>query len=245
MNRKSKFRLSFMAICTLLLAFSLTSCISFDVGNSGYERPTKGNTYRQMYEEDPVVMLIMPPINNSANVDAKDFFYSTLSVPIADAGYYVLPPYLTLETLQRESAYDAELFLDKDLSKFREIFGADVAVFTVIKSWNKSMLDYTVTVKIDYIFRSTKTNETLYKKSGNVIVDSSLEVTDRDSFLGFLINVVASSISTAVTDFVDMAVKCNNKALADIPRGKYSGRYGQDKNDSPGSSTVTINIPEK
>ena len=243
MNRKSSFHPLFLALSVLMLASCLSSCLSFDFGGT-YERPTKGSTYAQLYSEDPVVMLIMPPINNSSNVDAKDFFYSTLNVPIADAGYYVLPPYLTLETLQRESAYDAELFLDKDLSKFREIFGADVAVFTIIKSWNKSMLDYSVTVQIDYVFRSTKTNETLYKKSGTVQADSSLQLTDDDSFLGFLVNVVASSISTAVTDFVDMAVKCNNKTLADIPRGKYSARYGQDKNDSPGSSNVTITIPD-
>ncbi|MCR5762846.1 MAG: DUF799 domain-containing protein [Treponema sp.] len=243
MASKSKVLKSLPIAAVLVLAINLTSCISFDFGSS-YERPTKGNTYSQLYSEDPVVMLIMPPINNSANVDAKDFFYSTLNVPIADAGYYVLPPYLTLETLQRESAYDAELFLEKDLSKFKEIFGADIAVFTIIKSWNKSMLDYTVKVQIDYIFRSTKTNETLYKKSGTVNVDSSMEVAEGDSFLAVLANILASSISTAVTDYVDMAVKCNNKALADIPRGKYSSRYRQDMNDSPGSSSVTINIPE-
>lgn len=245
MKTRSRFRLLLRVISASLFALCLSSCVSFDLGEGTPEGPTKGNTYAQLYSEDPVVMLIMPPINNSANVDAKDFFYSTMNVPLADAGYYVLPPYLTLETLQRESAYDAELFLDKDLSKFREIFGADVAVFTIINSWNKNMLDYTVTVKIDYVFRSTKTNETLYKKSGNVIVDSSFEVVDGDDFLSFLVNVIASSISTAVKDFVDMAVKCNDKALADIPRGRYSSRYGQDKNDRPGSSSVTINIPEK
>ncbi len=241
MNRKTRRHVLFISAAIFILVSTLSSCLSFSFGDSSYERPTKGNTYTQLYNETPLVMLIMPPINNSANVDAKDYFYSTLNVPIADAGYYVLPPYLTLETLQRESAYDAELFLDKDLSKFREIFGADVAVFTIIHSWNKSILDYTVTVKIDYVFRSTKTNETLYKKSGTITLDASVKATDDDSWLGFIIEVVAGAINTAITDFVSMAVECNEAALANLPRGKYSSRYGQDKNDSPGSDTITIN----
>lgn len=224
----------------LFLSLALTSCISFDFGS--YERPTKGTTYAQLYQEDPVVILIMPPINNSTNVDAKDYFYSTLNVPIADSGYYVLPPYLTLETLQRESAYDSELFIDKDLSKFREVFGADVAVFTTIKSWSKNVLDYTVTVQIEYLFRSTKTNETLYKKTGTAVMDASMNVSDGNDWFSVLADVIASSISLAVTDYVNMAIKCNTKTLADMPRGKYSSRHRQDMNDSPTSGNITVNL---
>ena len=86
---------------------------------------TKIQAFPKMYEEDPLIMLIMPPINNSTAVDAKDYFYTTMTVPIAEAGYYVLPPAMTMATLQRESAYDSERFIDGDLSKFGQIFGAD------------------------------------------------------------------------------------------------------------------------
>ena len=52
----------------------------------------KSDVYATIYSEKPEVFLIMPPINNSNYVEAKDCFYSTMNVPLAEAGYYVLPP---------------------------------------------------------------------------------------------------------------------------------------------------------
>ena len=38
--------------------------------------------------------------------------------------------------LKQESAYDSELFVNAPLSKFKEVFGADVALFTTIHKWD-------------------------------------------------------------------------------------------------------------
>ena len=92
----------------------------------------KSVAYAGVYSEKPLSVLIMPPINRSTNVEAKEFFHSTLNVPIANAGYYVIPPFLSMEILKKESAYDAELFLNNSVAKFGEVFGADVAMFTII-----------------------------------------------------------------------------------------------------------------
>lgn len=119
----------FIIILTIAIsAFLLSSCVT-----------TKGMAYAKMYEEKPLVMLIMPPINNSSAADAKDYFYTTMNVPIAEAGYYVIPPMTAMAAMQSEGAYDSEGFIDGDLEKFRIFFGADVAVFTIIKLWNKSI----------------------------------------------------------------------------------------------------------
>ncbi len=215
--------------------------MSFDMSDgTTYQRPTKASKYAQFYQENPVVMLIMPPINDSLNVDAKDYFYSTLAVPVAEAGFYVLPPYLTLEVLQRESAYDSELFIDKDLSKFKEVFGADVAVFTKIHTWEKSMLDYSVSVKIEYIFKSTETNEVLYRKTATMVRDTSQSIETDDDILSAVLSIVVSSVSTVLVDYVDLAQNCNEYALSNLPRGKYHKRYGQDLNDSPTADEITL-----
>ena len=38
-----------------------------------------------------------------------------------------------MEMYQQESAYDAEMFLDKDISMFQKVLGADAAMFTIIR----------------------------------------------------------------------------------------------------------------
>ena len=76
---------------------------------------------------------IMPPINQTTHAEAKDFFYTTLYLPLCEKGYYVYSPYLTMEMYQQESAYDAEMFLDKDISMFQKVLGADAVMFTIIR----------------------------------------------------------------------------------------------------------------
>ena len=58
---------------------------------------TKSSAYPGMYNEQPVSVLIMPPINRSTNVEAKEYFHATLNVPIANSGFYVIPPFLSME----------------------------------------------------------------------------------------------------------------------------------------------------
>ena len=192
-----------------------------------------------MYEEDPLIMLIMPPINNSTAVDAKDYFYTTMTVPIAEAGYYVLPPAMTMATLQRESAYDSERFIDGDLSKFGQLFGADVAVFTIINSWNKSIIGSTITIELEYIFKSTKTNEVLFHRQAKIKCDTSTGMKG-NGLLGTLLVATADAVRTAASDYVSVAVMCNETALSDIPYGKYHPAHKSDKEEAAMSKKISM-----
>ena len=43
-----------------------------------------------------------------------------------------------------------------------------------------------------------------------------------------LINLVADAVKTAVTDYVSVAIMCNEQALTDVPYGKYHPKYELD-----------------
>ena len=224
-------RKSIIILATSLLALLFVSCTTTN----------KLSRYPGMYDEKPVVVLIMPPINNSSNVEAKDYFYSTLNVPLAEAGYYVLPPATTMATLQRESAYDSELFIEGDISKFGKLFGADLAVFSVIKGWDKSVLASSVIIEIEYIFKSTKTNEILYRRDARITCDTSSNVrVGGMGLMGALINATADAVKTATTEYVDVAIMCNKTALSDIPNGKYHPNYDIDQEEQAMLEIVRI-----
>lgn len=220
-----KISLSIALIISSLLL--LNSCASLP----------KQQAFPKMYEENPLVFLIMPPINNSSQVDAKDYFYTTMCVPIAEAGYYVLPPMATLSALQNESAYDSERFIDGDLKKLGNYFGADVAVFTVIKAWDKQVIGSTICIEIEYIFKSTKTNEILYNRDATIRCNTSSSYGNRG-----LLDVLISAIKTAVIDYVSIAVMCNESALDDIPYGKYHPSHGLDKEESANPKKISISV---
>ena len=104
-----------------LVAITLASCST---------PKTMGEQYAAMYDEKPVAIAVMPPINRTTHAEAKDFFYTTMYLPLCEKGYYVYSPYLTMEMFQQESAYDAEMFLENDLTAFRNVLGADAVMFT-------------------------------------------------------------------------------------------------------------------
>ena len=187
---------------------------------------TRESQYAKMYEEKPITLLVMPPINNSANVEAKDLLYTSISRPLVEAGYYVISPLLAMDVLKAESAYDAEMFFDSSLSTFQNYFGVDAVVFSVIDTWTKKGLG--IETKIRYVIKSAHTNETLFDRSCDLYLDLSVN-SGSNGLLGALVDLAASAINTAATDHIIAARKANYYVLRDIPRGKYSPEYMQDK----------------
>lgn len=203
----------------LLACFFVTSC---GMMNS----VTRESQYAKMYEEKPVTLLVMPPINNSTNVEAKDLLYTSISRPLAEAGYYVISPLLAMDILKAESAYDSENFIDAPLTAFNNYFGADAVVFSIIDSWAKKGLG--IQTKIRYVIKSAYTNEILFDRSCDLYLDLSID-SGSGGALGALIDLAASAINTAATDHIKAARKANYFILRDIPRGKYSPDHMLDK----------------
>lgn len=215
-------KLIFLSLVTVLLS----SCA---------KQITRGEQYPNMYKEKPLTIAIMPPINRTNHVEAKDYFYTTLYAPLCEKGYYVYSPMMTMEMFQAESAYDAEMFIENDLSQFRNVLGADAAMFTIIKTWKRNNLGGKITAGVEYILRSTKTGETLYKREGLINVDTS-------SGGGGLLGVIATAISTAATDKVVAGRLCTVFVLSDMPEGKYSTLYDKDQKSLAGKSYIKATV---
>ncbi len=215
-------------IALALAVITLASC--------GTATKTLGEQYPAMYEEKPLSIAIMPPINQTTHAEAKDYFYTTMYMPLCEKGYYVYSPYLTMEMFQQESAYDAEMFLEGDLSQFRNVLGADAAMFTIIKKWKRNNLGGTISVNIEYILRSTKTGQTLYSHEGDIKLDTS--VNSSNGLLGIL----ATAINTATTDKVFAGRRCNAYVLSDLPAGKYSPLFEKDINSPAGNKIIKATV---
>lgn len=218
-----------MATAAMLL---LASCSSY----------TRGSLYPKFYEEKPVTILVMPPINNTTNVDAKDLLHTSISQPLIEAGYYVVSPHLALEMLKAESAYDAELFVDKDAAVFARVFGADAVIFSVIDEWRK--VGVGIQTKIHYMVKSTKTNEVIFDRTCDLFLDLSTEVSSKKdkSLLGAILDVTATVVNTALTDHIVAARKCNRYVFSDIPRGKYSPKFMKDMDESASKQNIKVTV---
>jgi len=218
--------------------FFLLPCLFLFAGCESTSNIKKSVAYKGIYDEKPISILLMPPINKTTNVEAKAYFHSTLLVPLANKGYYVVPPFLSMEILKRESAYDAELFLNDPIAKFGEVFGADVAVFTIIHSWNKTYGN--VKVEVEYIIKSTKSNSILFERKGTINFNTTVSGTA--GAYGALFDLVLTAASTIATKYVDVARICNTYTFKDLPVGKYGVLNPLEPDELSGKKVFTANL---
>lgn len=206
-----------------VLALIITGCANPNL-------VTKAQEFPEMYNEKPRSLLVMPPINLSTAADAKDYYATTVEMPLAFQGYYTFPYELTTEILKQEGIYDSELVYDMPLDKFHEYFGADAVLFTKIKKWDTSyaVIASSLTVSIDAEIKSTKTSETLWKYTGTVVVDLSGGNTG-GGLVGLIAKAIVTAVNTAAADYTTYARQANGRFIGTVPVGPYHPLYMKDQ----------------
>lgn len=205
---------------TLLAVVFLSSCHSTQY--------TRADRYKKMYEETPLTLLVMPPINKTNNVEAKDLLYTSVNKPLIECGYYLISPQLAMDVLKAESAYDAEQFINQPLKMFKDYFGADAVVFSEILKWKKRPVLTEIDVEIRYIIKSTTTNDTLFDRQCDLTLDLK-EESANNSLLAKAIAAAVTVANMATIDNIVAARMANYYIFRDTPRGKYSPIFQKDK----------------
>lgn len=196
----------------------------------------------QYSQEDsiPNILVIMPPINKTHHVRAKEYFYATLAKPLVEKGFYVMPPLLTLDFLKHESGYDSERFLKSKLSKFKKYLGADVALFTIIHRWEKLAMVGSVFVQVEYIFKDTSTDKILFRRIIETEADGTIDLTtDSNSndnnqtslaaeAILALVSISLTSLNSAQIKHHKIAQKCNDELMKYLPEGNYRRTVSSD-----------------
>jgi hypothetical protein len=192
---------------------------------------TKGAAFPKMYEEQPRSLLILPPMNESTDAEAKDYYMTTAETPFAMMGYYTFPVEMVSDIMKQEGVYDTELLYNLPMDKFAEYFGADAVLLTKIKKWDVSymVVASNLTVSIEAKIVSTKTSQVLWAHTGTVVVDLGGGNNSGGGLAGLIVNAVATAVNTAAADYVTYAHQANQRLIYTLPAGPYSEAYMVDQ----------------
>ncbi len=227
-----------------LLALAAISSVL--VGCATVNEPKDYSAFR---EEDPVSILIVPPINNAVDVDAAAFYLSTISRPVGERGYYVFPVHMVKTLLEQDGMSDANLLHSADPELVADLFGADAILYVTIQRWDAQYVVFStqVTVQFDYELRSGKTGETLWTQSATRVFSSD-SGNSQGGLAGLLADAIVAAVEKASPNYVPLAKQANAAATATpqqgVPAGKYHPKYGQDgalfgqPPDAPSASTA-------
>ena len=168
--------------------------------------------YTEIKSESIRSILVVPVVNNTVDVDAPDYFLSTVSVPLAEHGYYVFPVILVKRVMEEDGLSDANLVHAADPTRLGELYGADAILYVTIENWETIYLvvHSETTVALSYVLRSGKTGEVLWRRHSKESYSPDIESSgdDTDSVAGVIaylvVHSVASAIHKATADYIPL-----------------------------------------
>lgn len=181
--------------------------------------------YSALREAAPRSILVIPPMNNSIEVNASYTYLSTISVPLAEKGYYVFPVSV-VDTFLKQNGLPTPAEMNAiPLDKIREHIGADAVLYVTLDEWGQkfAVLSSSTVVRGFVKLVSTTTGKTLWSAPINGVLSSD----DSDGgILGALVNAVATQIMGSINDKTPIAARmANNKAFNAEGRGLLTGPY--------------------
>ena len=167
----------------------------------GCATPKAPYDYTAFKAAKPRSIVVLPPLNNSPDVNAGNSFYAQVTYPLAEAGYYVLPVALVGETFKQNGLTSAADIHAVDARKLNEIFGADAAMYVTITNYGAS---YTVLNSVVVVSANARLVDL---KTGNVLWTGTATASNNEGgnsggggLVGALVAAAVKQIINSTTD---------------------------------------------
>ena len=205
-------------------------------------------------ESRPRSILVMPPVNRSLDTRAAATFLATSTIPLAEAGYYVIPVTLSDQTFKQNGVTVADEAHAIPPGRLFEIFGADAALYITVTHYGRGInVDSNVirsesTGKIFDVYITATRYNTKFEVvsnsvraeasarlvdlrtgqelwSGNAVAEEIIDGGDDDKLVGTLLDAVSSQVvNTLAEKSYDVGKKANYRLLS--PGNDRSILYG-------------------
>jgi hypothetical protein len=119
----------------------LGACIGAAMLMFGCATKQAAYDYTAFKAAKPRSIVVLPPLNNSPEVNAGNSVFAQVTYPLAESGYYVLPVAVVSETFKQNGMTTAADIHGLDPKKLNEIFGADAGLYITISQYGAT---YTV-----------------------------------------------------------------------------------------------------
>lgn len=210
-----------MSSMTSRRGFSWFAALASSVLAAGCVTQAPPYDYTPFMRAKPVTLLVMPPLNESPDVKATPSVWANATVPLAEAGYYVLPVTLVDETFRQNGVTTAGDAHDIPLPKLRDYFGADAAVYLKVKQYGVSYAVVTSEARVEVEARivDLRSGELLWQ--GRAQASSAEQQQAQGGLVGLLVTAVVNQIVNTSTDASYRYATIANQRLLGAPR--YNG----------------------
>ncbi len=211
MNYSSKWKLLSL-LCFTLMSIGCATTQPYD--------------YSAFEQSKPRSIVIIPPNNNSIEVNAPYIYLSTLTRPLAEKGYYVFPVSVIDHFLKENGLPTPAEMNGIPLDKIGEHIGADAVLYISIEDWGQKYQVIQSETRIQAKLRlvDVKTGELLWHATAAARNSSD---DGGGGLVGALLGAVVTQVlaSTIADPTPGLARQANNIAINNKARGMLNGPY--------------------
>jgi hypothetical protein len=191
---------------------------------------TAAKDYSLFRQHRPRSILVLPPLNETVEVNASYSYLSTISRPLGECGYYVFPVAVVDAYMKDNGLPTPGEMHSVSLTKLREVFGADAVLYVTIEEYGQKyqVLSSTTVVEARVRLVDTETGSTLWEGmaigregsggSGNLIAD-------------MIVAAIEQAVESTSDEAHDLSRRANFAMVFDEKNGFLRGPY------SPGEAS--------
>lgn len=175
--------------------------------------------YDKFRAAKPRSILVLPPINQSTDIRGTYGYLSTVTMPVAEKGYYVFPVAIIDHMMKENGLPSANEMHQTSLRKILEILNPDAVLYLTLEKYgtNFGVVASRTTVTVTGKLVSTRSGEVLWEGKASATPDSS------SSGGGILGALISSAITQAVNSSSDYAHDVSRQANGDLFFTKNQG----------------------
>ena len=214
-------RLRLLAAAPALCAFAAAGC-----------KTAEPFDYTLFHQHRPRSILVLPPLDDTMEVEASYAYLATVTSPLAERGYYVFPVALVANMMRENGLPGPAEMHTVSLSKLDEIFGADAVLYLTLSDWGTSyaVLDSSTRVTVAGRLVDVKSGAELWSGQATASQSSS---SGSNSIGGMLASALVSQIVSSAVDPSEGVARQANGALfytkgRGLPPGPYHPDFGRE-----------------
>jgi len=184
--------------------------------------------YSAYREHPPRSILVLPPVNDSVAVDAPYVYLSTITRPLAEAGYYVFPVAVVDAFMKENGISEPAEMQAAPLNKIAQYIGPDAVLYTHINQWGQQyhVLASNTVVDVTASLVDTASGAVLWTGTAKAVVSSN---NGQGGLLGMAIAAAVNQIANSVADKThDVAAVANAQMIDNPNTGLPLGPYNPD-----------------
>lgn len=176
----------------------------------------------------PRSILVVPVVNRSLDVDASNYVLSTLTVPLAELGYYVFPVNTVKIVLEQEGLYEPEQIRNLEPARLASLFGADAVLFVTINRWDAQYVVISTTVTVEFDYEMLRNDGTRIWHANKAMRYSPEQQNQQGAHpLAVLISAaIAAAVTRAAPNYLPLTQQANTQVFilepTKLPPGPYA-----------------------